>query len=977
MIQIKKIILLLLCVLGTLHLRAQIIIQKSAVNGKDKIGIDGIICNNFTHAALDSAFVTLMKEDSTVIDTMTCKMRKMRGGSRLYYGFTVPRKRAKYIIKVESEGYETLYKDYEVKYPARNQSLEIPDLLMQKTFAYDKTLDEVEVVATKVQMVFKGDTIVYDADAFNVPEGSMLDGLIRQMPGVELSDDGVITVNGRKIDRLTLNGDDFMRGDNNILLKNLPYFTVKNIKVFNKVSDQDEGRDIQTTTKDFVMDVRLKKEYNRGFMGNVEVGGGTHGRYMSRFFGMMFTDLTKVTAFGNLNNVNETRHPGENGDWDARKEPQKIHNYKNVGVNVNTKNREDKIRDNFNANFSWNKTDEETRFASTNYLNETKNFSRRQNTAKNHNTVFGIENRFTSLRKMRVFNNTNITFGNADGTGFSRSALFMSNPELYGNTLTILDSIFAKNQELAAITINRNLNRSYGKTKRFNATNTMNAELKLPWGDYISGMLTGTYSANDNKSLNLMQVDYLQGGVAGDFRNNYTLNKGHNYSYSGNLQYSITFLCGLQLRLGYNYKQVFSHLENPLYKLDQLSSWSYNERTDYSSYVYDLGILPDEQQVLDAIDTKNSVYSGLWNRSHGPTAGITYNIGGEKWNQFILIGSGLNFVTDNLHYERGSILADNKRRYCAPGLSLYTSGNTPDYKTNFYINATRTVNPSDVVSMVGYVDDTNPLAISMGNPELKNGATDKVHFYIYRRNDKHHVNKSFYITYTYFENAVTQGYSYDKTKGIYTYKPMNVNGNNEVNTGFHYVGSIGKKNIFTFNNHTDLSFRRYVQMALPKGATEAEVFGIHGTQISQRNDLTYKKGDLTLSVGGEFHLKHNESKLETFNNNTLYEFNYGFTAKFKMPLDIYAATDVKMSNIRGMEDKNLNVNQIVWNGKLSKSFFKGKIIAILEGYDILGKLKNVQYYVNSEGATSYWVRTIPSYAMLHLQYKFNIQPKKK
>ena len=117
--------------------------------------------------------------------------------------------------------------------------------------------------------------------------------------------------------------------------------------------------------------------------------------------------------------------------------------------------------------------------------------------------------------------------------------------------------------------------------------------------------------------------------------------------------------------------------------------------------------------------------------------------------------------------------------------------------------------------------------------------------------------------------------------------------------------------------------------------------------------------------------------METFNNNTLYEFNYGITAQYKLPLDVYIATDVKISNIRGMEDKSLNVDQVVWNGKLSRSFCKGKLTAVLEGYDILGKLKNIQYYVNSEGATSYWVRSIPSYGMLHLQYRLNIQPKKK
>ena len=79
------------------------------------------------------------------------------------------------------------------------------------------------VKATKVKSIIKATTIVYNADAFQLGEGSMLDALIRQLPGAELSKDGRIYVNGKFVESLLLNGKDFFRGDNTVMFENRAY----------------------------------------------------------------------------------------------------------------------------------------------------------------------------------------------------------------------------------------------------------------------------------------------------------------------------------------------------------------------------------------------------------------------------------------------------------------------------------------------------------------------------------------------------------------------------------------------------------------------------------------------------------------------------------------------------------------------------------------------------------------------------------
>lgn len=106
--------------------------------------------------------------------------------------------------------------------------------MKKKNKEYNAELNEVVVKATRVQMYYKGDTIVFDASAFVIPEGSMLDALVQQMPGATMDEYGNISINGKHVDYLMLNGKDFFKGKNKLMLENLPYYTIKDIKVYDK-----------------------------------------------------------------------------------------------------------------------------------------------------------------------------------------------------------------------------------------------------------------------------------------------------------------------------------------------------------------------------------------------------------------------------------------------------------------------------------------------------------------------------------------------------------------------------------------------------------------------------------------------------------------------------------------------------------------------------------------------------------------------
>jgi hypothetical protein len=70
--------------------------------------------------------------------------------------------------------------------------------------------------------------------------------------------------------------------------------------------------------KEFVMDVKLKKEYSKGYIANAEGGYGTHDRYTGRLFGLRYTPHSRFTLFGNFNNLNQENSPGSDGEWNPR-----------------------------------------------------------------------------------------------------------------------------------------------------------------------------------------------------------------------------------------------------------------------------------------------------------------------------------------------------------------------------------------------------------------------------------------------------------------------------------------------------------------------------------------------------------------------------------------------------------------------------------------------------------------------------------
>ena len=944
-----------------------------------KIDLYGYVIDAKTKAGPDSVFVTLMRSDSTVVDTMTChRYVKNRWNMRdqSYYDFSVPADSAagKYIVHAKAPGYYPKTLDYEIKKVARNRWFELPVMYMRpmKAGVPDSVmLDEVVVKATKIKMVQHGDTIIYNADAFPLEEGSMLDALVRQLPGAKLSSEGEITVNGEKVEELTLNGKDFFKGNKKVMLENLPSFTVKNIQVYHKSSEKSKWAGREQEEKTFTMDVQLKRQYNKGFLGNVEVAGGTEDRYMARLFALRYTDCSRLSVYANTNNVNENRKPGRDGDWDPANQPEGSRTTRKAGIDLQITEKEQSWEEQGNVEFSWDKSVDENTSNSEQFLSTGNNFSRSMSDRVSHSKSVRLNNTFYVRKPFWLYNNTNASYSENNSDYASRSILADEEYNRWGNVQQSLDSAFSAqlNPQLQAQLINRNRNTSLTNYKTFNFYNNMNVEFKLSSGDNIEIGAHGYYNNVKNKSYSLMNVDYFRVQNSDLYQNKYTNSPNHNYSYNFSAGYNYNANEHFSLRFMLDYSQNYTSATQDYYDLHKLDGWGLGSE-------HLLGELPSNYEMRKAIDEKNSKRTTDMTKNYSANFTTMYQNYNDSVNFYAYMSFGLGNAKQRYDYH-SSIEARRTRNYTtfSPQGYVYYRHR----KKNIGINGRYSIrnNQPNISNLIDVTNDSDPLNVRLGNPDLKPSWNESAYFNADKRwehgGDTITVWTNLGGNINATQNAVSQGYTVDNTTGKRTYKPVNVNGNWSWNANWGAGMDFGKEKRFNLYNNLSYNFSQSVDMVAVEGQTDSQLSKVHNNNWTDNLSLTYRSGDsLSLGISGKIELRNSTSDRIGFNEINAKNFSYGFNGTWRVfRTGITLATDIKMYSRRGYASSDLNTDNLVWNASISRSFMKKKLTARLEMFDILHQLTNTSIYINAQGRYENVTNTLPRYAMLHLQWNFN------
>ena len=289
--------------------------------------------DHLTHDDIDSTLTArlLLAKDSSFVDSAKIAKTNYQG-QRFTYAQAVLKDAGKYLMEIKANGYADRYVSVDIPKLYKNEQFRElkPVYLRMKPRRHEVELGEVVVRATKLKFYMDGDTLVYNADAFNLSEGSMLSSLIKKLPEVEINKGGEITVNGQRVESMLLNGKDFMNSDRELLLENMPAYMVKKIKSYERIPLTARGTNREKEVqKELVMDLDLKRDYHTGWMANADGGAGSalHSaederdtKFVGRLFGLRFSDKSRLMLYGNTNNVNDDHTPGDNGDWSSLKQ---------------------------------------------------------------------------------------------------------------------------------------------------------------------------------------------------------------------------------------------------------------------------------------------------------------------------------------------------------------------------------------------------------------------------------------------------------------------------------------------------------------------------------------------------------------------------------------------------------------------------------------------------------------------------------
>lgn len=939
-------------------------------SGGRTVALWGHVKDAFTYVGIPDVFITLMRADSTAVDTMHVACANP-GTPQMdsYYKFDVPAAPQRFIIKAEHPDYRTTYVDFRLRRIGRNTYVDAPHHEMRRKpydpFS-DRALDEVVVKATKIRVAYKGDTLVYNADAFNLPEGSMLDELIRQMPGVELKQNGEIYVNGRKVDYLTLNGTDFFKGDNRKMLDNLPSYTVQQVKVYHKDTERSAFLGYGVDPQEYVMDVRLKREYNSGYMANASLGGGTDSRYKGQAFGMRYSDRSRVSLFGSANNTNAVYgRPGENGEWPEESMKNGEFVAQSVGGEFFFADKGRGLENTLTADAGWSGQDMRQQEARESYLAVGSHFGRTATKWNADVANFHAGNELKWKTRNTLFTvKDRVSYSRTDSRGETRSGTLDADPSPVGGAETVVDSLFSPSAEWRGPgqVLNRQFTRSQGKAWNYGLSHDMAFDAKLPWGDNLQVCFITSYARWGNRAFEHYRLDYPASGEAADSRNRFEDSKKRQYSFQPSAEYVFNFLNNWHFLTYYIYKQNFKGDHIPRYRLERLAGWDVDEG-------HALGELPsNHNELLSALDAANS--SDRWDLTRDHLLGLRYfySLQTEERMTWFNFHLPIMQTKDDMRYRRAAVDTTLVRRTfrLQPDFTLILYRN--HYNRYFRLNADMALTAPDLANRVDVRDDYNPLVVLLANPALKNSWRYNIRSEFYERNPE--TRSEWYLSgHAWFgRNDVAMSYSYNPQTGVYTYQQQNVNGNRGVNFRTVYNSSEFAR-FWHWGAEVNYDFQRSVDLSSVEGLTESVLSTVHNHNLSAVAAVGFQREKLSFSLGGEMKYRHATCNRVGFNTVDAFEFRYGGRLNYTLPWDIGFFTQLNMYSRRGYDEAAMNTDYLIWNASLSRSFLKGRLSVKLEGVDLLRQMRSVFMDVNVQGKTETYYNTVKGYYMLTLGWK--------
>lgn len=870
--------------------------------------------------------------------------------------FSLPKVKAgKYLLRVSFIGYHTGDMPLTLTDKAPDKNVGTISLSTDAVM-----LSEAVVTAEAPQVSIVEDTIMFNASAYRTPEGAMLEELVKKLPGAEIDDDGNIKINGKEITKIMVEGKEFFGGDVKTGLKNLPVNMIEKLKTYDKKSDMARITGIDDGEEETVLDLKVKKGMNQGWFGNADLSYGTEKRYSESLTLNRFEDGTQISLIASANNVNDQGFSGGGGGPRWRRN-NGLNATKTIGINFATE--KPKLETGGSARYNYRDADIISINSSERFLQLGSSYSNSNSANRNKGLDFNADFRleWKPDTMTNIIFRPDFTYSRSRNGSQSLSGTFDADPyDIVSNPNDYLDfGNIVMDDPLADIRVNAINSDGRTKSHSVNANATLQLNRKLnSLGRNITFRGQFGYSDRDNDQFTQSETRYYQllnylGGDSILYRNQYITTPTNNYSYSAQLTYSEPIARGTFLQFSYNFQYKYSDSDRRTYNM-----LPYGEEWD----IY--APLPDgyESNLVDSL-SKDANYKYF---NHDITAGV------RLIREAYQLSAGMSFQPQHtkMSYKRDHYMIDTTRNVfnVAPNIDFrYRFSKVSQLRFTYRGN---NIQPS-MENLLPIVDNSNPLAITMGNPGLKPAFRHNVRLFYNTYDAEKQRGIMTHANFQATQNAIANATEYNTETGGTISQPHNINGNWSASGMFGFNTALKNKK-FTINSFSRVGYNNNVAFLYDQLERMNEKNTTTELTLMERLNAAYRNDWVEVGINGSINYSFEKNKLQPDNNQNPYTFSYGGNLNFNLPWNMTIATNIINQSRRGYRDTSINRNEVIWNAQIAQSFFKGAATVSVEYYDILRQQSNISRSLTASMRSVSEYNAVNSYLLVHFIYRLNI-----
>lgn len=781
----------------------------------------------------------------------------------------------------------------------------------------DAHLLEVVVVQGKAtDMTVRGDTIAFNADAYKVPQGAMLEELVKRLPGAEIDESGQISIGGQQVSKIMLDGKEFFSGDTKVAMRNLPASMVHQLEMLRQQSDEARVTGFDDDEEETVLNIRTKPDMRQGTFGHAVAGYGLNQRYELNGLLNYFSQRHQTTLVAGSNNTNGQGLSDLNLDDGSRGgrrggrsgggfRPQGITTSAQIAANE-TYTPSDRLEVNANVRYGYRQNDLSARIETENLLPDSP-------------STFTNETTDALKRGHNLGGDAYIKWHATDRTEL------IYRPELHYSWGVDQESRNYRTTDSAESELHRgsqeNL-RKYSGLRLFNM------------------LLLGHKLNDEGRTLSLQ----LNGGFLGDNANT----ESHSTLHSVDGEQSRQTL-----------------LE------DHSQTFSYRIRTGYVEPLTELLSLQVQLEWSDRIRSSERDYkmagtareTDMKTRLNSLSAGIDLKVANELVDLIVGLRFRPTWMTTELSPQTNQTPHIRREMIWAPSLNF---SYTPNKQTMLRLGYWGRSEMPSAGQMYTIPDVTNLRESIIGNPNLRPSYQHQLFgmFRTFLPSSSQAVNIRFFSAYTH--HAVISDQSVDAKTQRRQITYINADG------GEYVLYSNGSFTTPLFTKSLSLAVTLGSAYNYRLGRINGVTNGAHSWTLSPDLALAYSNSWLYLRAKGGVRYHSGSQSLPLAASPHTYDWRAGVDVSVSLPLGFKVESEALYTQGVGYQEP-YNVSSVLWSAGLSYSFLKDQAATLrIKVYDLLNQQQSISRQVSATEISDTWSNSLGRYAMLHFIYRFRL-----